>query len=245
MMAAEQPKRSGTKPPFQRHKWDSYFYIAFAIAACALVFFGFGPTYYFRLLSSDTSISPIVHLHSIVFSAWMLLYLAQTILVENGRADLHVRLGVVGIVLALGIVAVGYLTLVGGARTGYLGPGVERNTELSRMFMIVPMRDLVWFIGFLALAIYYRNTPETHKRLMLLVFIGGLMPVALARVPVGFSLAIGLVFMFAPIIYDAVSRKRLHLAYAVGIPLLLVSTIALGPLASTELWKHFADWIVG
>ncbi len=244
-MAVDQPIPSKLKTPFQRHKWDKYFYPLFAVAACALVLISFGPTYYFRLFSSDGSFSTLVHVHSLVFSAWMLLFLAQTILVENGRIDLHVMLGSLGLLLALAIVVVGYLTLVAGAQTGYLGPGVERNIEVSRMFMIVPMRDLVWFIACLALAIYYRNSPETHKRLMLLVFVGGLMPVALARVPAGFSLLIGLLFMFAPPLYDAVSRRRLHPVYAFGMPLIIVSSLLLGPLARTALWRNFADLIIG
>lgn len=244
-MVAEQPGHSRTKLPFQRHSWDRYFYIAFAIAACALVFLGFGPTYYFRLFASDAAITPIVHLHSIVFSAWMLLFLAQTILVEKGRTDLHIKLGMVGLILALAIIVIGYLTAVGGARTGYLGPGNPRNMEFSKLFMIVPMRDLVWFIISLALALYYRNTPETHKRLMLLVFIGGLMPVVLGRVGDPFGLIIGLIFMLGPPIYDAFTRRRLHRVYMIGIPLLIISSIVIEPLAGTQMWKSFADWAVG
>jgi len=244
-MVAEQPELSRSKTAFQRHAWDRYFYTIFAVAACALVFFAFGPTYYFRIPGSDAAISTIVHMHAVVFSAWMLLFLAQTMLVEKGRTDLHMRLGIVGVILALGIIVVGYITLVAGARTGYLGPGNERNMEFSRLFMIVPMRDLLWFIGSLALAIYYRNTPETHKRLMLLVFIGGLMPVVLGRVAGPFSIIIGLLFTFAPPLYDAISRRRLHRVYLIGIPLFFLSTVFLEPIAGTQAWRKFADWLVG
>jgi hypothetical protein len=244
-MVAYSPQTVRSRPPFERHPWDKYFYIAFAAAACMLVFLSFGPTYFFRLASPGAEITTNVHLHAVVFSAWMLLFLAQTLLVETGRTDLHVRLGVLGVVLAVGIVVVGYITAVEGARTGYLGPGNERNLAFSRMFMIVPMRDLVWFTVSFALAIFYRNTPETHKRLMLLLFIGGLMPVALGRVPGILALLIGLVFSFGPIIYDAISRKRLHRVYAIGIPLLFVPTFFLQPLAETDVWQRFADWLVG
>ncbi|MDM7921467.1 MAG: hypothetical protein QUS14_04130, partial [Pyrinomonadaceae bacterium] len=112
-------------------------------------------------------------------------------------------------------------------------------------FMIVPMRDLAWFTVSLALAIYYRNTPETHKRLMLLVFIGGLMPVVLGRVPGPMSAVIGFTFMLAPPVYDAATRRRFHPVYMIGIPLLIISSIVLEPLAGTQMWKSFADWAVG
>lgn len=244
-MVAQQPGPSISRPAFERHAWDGYFYVIFAFASCALVFLGFGPTYYFRLFSADAVISPIVHLHSVIFSAWMLLFLAQTILVEKGRTDLHVKLGIVGLALALGIIVVGYVTVVEGARTGYLGPGTPRNTEFSRLFMIVPIRDLVWFIGSFALAIYYRKSSETHKRLMLLVFVGGLMPVVLARFAGPPAVIVGLVFTFAPPIYDAFTRRRLHRVYLVGIPLLFLSSFFLEMIAGTDAWRYFADRLVG
>ncbi len=244
-MELEQSKPLKVKRPFERHAWDKYFYLIFAFASCALVFFGFGPTYYFRLIDPNASVSTIVHLHAIVFSAWMLLFLVQTILVETGRTSLHKTFGLFGLLIAIGIVAVGYLTAVSGARTGYLGPGVERNLEFSKFFMVVPMRDLAWFIGSLALAIYFRNTPETHKRLMILLFVGGLMGVVLARVPGPISAVIGFAFLFIPPIYDIVTRRRLHRVYWIGIPVFILSTILTGMISETSAWKSFADWVVG
>lgn len=244
-MVAEQPEAPKVTIPFQRHAWDKYFYLIFAVAACAVVFLGFGPTYYFRLLGTDTPTSTIVHLHAVVFSTWMLLFLVQTILVETGRTNLHKTLGMLGLLIAIGIVVVGYMTFVAGARTGYLGPGVERNLALSRLFMIVPMRDLVWFIGCFALAIYFRNSPETHKRLMLLLFVGGLLPVVLARIPQPLGMIVGFAFLLVPPIYDLLSRRRLHRVYWIGIPLFILSTIFIEPIAGTGLWKSFADWLVG
>jgi uncharacterized membrane protein YozB (DUF420 family) len=244
-MDSEQTKPVKLKLPFQRHPWDRHFYLAFVIAACAVVLFGFGPTYYFRLLGSDAPISTIVHLHAIVFSLWMVLFLVQTILVEIGRVNLHKTLGMLGLLLAVAIVIIGFKTMIEGGRTGYLGPGVERNLEFSSLFMIVPLRDLVWFVGCLAMALFFRNTPETHKRLMILLFVGGLLGVVLARVPGPLNSMVGFAFLLIPPIYDMVTRRRIHLVYWIGIPIFIMSTILAGVIGETAAWKSFADWLVG
>lgn len=44
-----------------------------------------------------------------MFTSWILLLVAQTSLAANGRADVHRRLGLVGLVLAPLMVAVGIL----------------------------------------------------------------------------------------------------------------------------------------
>ena len=41
-----------------------------------------------------------MHLHSVVFSAWLLVFIAQTRLVAAQRVDLHMKLGVAAVVLA-------------------------------------------------------------------------------------------------------------------------------------------------
>jgi phosphatidylserine synthase len=79
---------------------DRRFFTGMAIAAALTVFVGFAPTYYVRGLSEAHPLSPLVHLHGIVSTAWILLFLSQTSLVAARRTDLHRRLGIAGVVLA-------------------------------------------------------------------------------------------------------------------------------------------------
>lgn len=244
-MEETQAKPAKARRPLERHPWDRYFYIGYVVAACIVVFIGFGPTYYYRLFSPDAVIPTIVHVHAFIFSLWMLLWLVQTILVEKGRVDLHVKLGIAGIAVALAVIVVGYLTAVSGARTGYLGPNAERNIEFSRMFMAVPMRDVVWFAVCFALAMYFRHKPEIHKRLMLIIFYGSLLLVVGARIPLPFASIVGFGFSLAPPIYDAITQRRVPWLHLSAFFLILITTVLTALISGTEGWKNIADWLTG
>jgi hypothetical protein len=67
----------------------SRFYPWIAIALSLVVIAGFSRTYYFRFLSDLPPMTALVHLHGLVFTAWLVLFLAQTRLIAAHRVDLH------------------------------------------------------------------------------------------------------------------------------------------------------------
>src|SRR5687767_15519245 len=98
------------------------FFPGMAVAAAATVFFGFAPTYYLKSfthtavyptgLPVSPSLPALVHVHALVFTAWILLFLVQTALIAADRPRLHRRLGVAGAVLAFVMVIVGVMTAI-------------------------------------------------------------------------------------------------------------------------------------
>ena len=101
-----------------------------------------------------------------------LLFLTQTSLIAGGRADVHRRLGVVGGVLAVLMLVIGYLTAVEAARRGVTPPGGRPPL----VFLSVPIGTLVVFAILVGSGLYNRRRSETHKRLMLLATIALLTP---------------------------------------------------------------------
>ena len=76
------------QPTFGRSTPDRWFFSSMGVAAALTVFWGFAPTYYLR--TSDTpSLPPVLHLHGVVFTAWMVLYVVQTALIakHHGQVD--------------------------------------------------------------------------------------------------------------------------------------------------------------
>ena len=59
-----------------------------------------------------------VGFHGALFTAWLLLFLAQTLLVGRGRLSAHRSLGYVGAAVALLMIGSGYVTAVAMARRG-------------------------------------------------------------------------------------------------------------------------------
>jgi hypothetical protein len=105
-----------------------------AFAAGMIVFLGFAPSYYLRSITHathyptgipiSTTLRPLIHAHALVFSAWMLLFIAQNTLVATGRTNVHRRLGIMGAVLLPVMTVLGILTAVRGAKDGW-NPGVH------------------------------------------------------------------------------------------------------------------------
>jgi hypothetical protein len=78
------------------------FFPVMALLLAAIVFHGFAPTYYRRPVELG-SLPVYLHLHGAAMTLWFGLLVVQTILVGRGRRNLHRRLGVAGIGLAVAI----------------------------------------------------------------------------------------------------------------------------------------------
>src|SRR6187551_2559213 len=82
------------RPAFYRHM---------AIALSLFVIIGFSQTYYLRFLTNLPPLDTLVHLHSVVF-------IAQTRLVAAQRVDLHMKLGIAALALAVVVVVISFAT---------------------------------------------------------------------------------------------------------------------------------------
>lgn len=185
------------------HRW---LFVTFALAMLAIVVLAFTPTLYLRtaLPISDRLLghrTMPVHLfvHGAILTAWFVLFVVQTLLVANGNARLHRRLGIVAAVNAIAVVASSAYTIVEltpRARAAIEASGVPAD-QIERRFeqVIVPIVvgdsvSLIFFALFVGGAIYWRNRPATHKRLMLLASVMILGPAFSDARPVGRMLAL-------------------------------------------------------
>jgi uncharacterized membrane protein YozB (DUF420 family) len=131
-------------------------------------------------------LTPLVTAHAIVSVGWLVLFLTQATLVATGRTDVHRRVGIVGAVLTMMFVVVGYFTLIEEARRGFdLSGDIIRRPPGSGVSNPAVMALLWNFLTFRILAgagLCYRHRPAVHKRLMLLAMLGGLTNTPVAHV---------------------------------------------------------------
>lgn len=224
---------------------DRVFYTGMSLAAVATVFVGFAPTYYLGAYFQAAQLTPLVHLHGLVFSSWILLFFTQTVLVASRRTDLHRRLGPIGAALAVLLVVVGLTTAIVSARRNFAA-----GNEGALTFLAIPFGDMVVFSILAAAAIYYRRSSEAHKRLMLLATIS-ILDAAIARWPLAIVAAgpvafFGLtdLFVAAGLLYDLSSRGRVHQAYIWGGLLIVSSQLLRLAIAGTDVWLAFARALV-
>lgn len=78
-----------------------FFFVGMACAVIITVFAGFAPTFYLRgSFSQDRPMSLLLHVHGIVFSAWVTVLLVQTPLIARGSRRLHQWLGWIAVAIA-------------------------------------------------------------------------------------------------------------------------------------------------
>lgn len=227
--------------------YDHVFYSAMAILMAITVFVGFAPTYYLRAFGDGPMVTigglpftPLFHLHGVLFSAFVVLFIVQTTLVASHRVAVHRRLGIVGGLLAVLMTLVGAVTAINAAALGSGPPGMDPLVSLAN-----PLLDMLLFAVFVGAALWLRANSATHKRLMLLAYVV-IISAAFVRLPgVQPDLDDGLAFLFllAGVIYDLVTQRRVHRAYVWGGTLLVVWVPLRLIVSRTETWRAFAEFV--
>ena len=231
------------------------FYVGMALTCLAVGLLGFAPTYWAPLSRGTLTVSPITHLHGLVFYGWLLFFLAQTSLVASGRVGYHRELGLAGVALATSMF--------------FLGMGVSIHRiealeaagfgEAGRRFAVVPMTNIAFFIVLFAIAVRYVRRPAVHKRLVLVAtvallqapvarwtrllfapaqpepLIGALPPfpsVTFSTIP---ALLIDVLVVVA-MVHDRRTNGRVHPAYWAAGGALLATQLARIPISQTDAW---------
>ncbi|MGC6330619.1 hypothetical protein [Rhizorhabdus sp. FW153] len=229
---------------------ERWFFGGTAIAMAASIVIGFLPSYYLRGVIDPghpiPSLTPLVHLHGLIFTAWMLLYVTQVLLVSADRRDLHRRLGMatVGLLPAMiAIALVSALYQVGRAS----GPPIV--SPLS--WLAIPLISVPVFAGLIGAGLARRWDSASHKRYMFLAMIEMTSPgfgrwpwPAFVPGPVvifGFSD----LFLMALIGWDLKQRGSIHRATLIGGGIMVGSQVARFAVWQTEPWLAFARWAAG
>ena len=235
-------------PSVPRTSSDHRLSIWVAALVPVIVLVGFARTYYLKAFFGNPPLPGLlVHLHGLVMTTWVVLFVTQVSLVATGRTRTHQRLGVFGAMLAALVVIVGVLTGIAGAARGAT-PGPP-----ALQFLVVPLGDMLVFAILVGTALYFRRGRlDVHKRLMLLAAVNLLAP-AIARIPLHFIETGGALAFFgltdlcllACVACDTIRNRRLHPAFLWG----TLFIIALQPLrlmlAGTDVWLRFATMLVG
>jgi hypothetical protein len=224
---------------------DRLFYMGMSFAILVTVFVGFAPTYYLKGYFHAAPLTPLAHLHGVVFTGWILLFATQTALVAARRVDLHRRFGVIGAAVGGLLVVVGLTIAIVSARRNFAA-----GNDGALTFLAIPLGDMCVFLILAMAGIHYRRRRETHKRLMLLATVS-ILDAAIARWPLAFIAAgpvaffgITDLFVVAGPAYDFGSRGRVHPAYVWGGLLILTSQPLRLAIARTDAWLAFANAVV-
>ncbi|MFM9977972.1 MAG: hypothetical protein ACKVOP_08010 [Sphingomonadaceae bacterium] len=227
-----------------RARNDDRFFLNTALLMAAIIVAGFS----LQLAMGRSSFaSPLrVHLHAVVMSGWVVIFVAQTALVASGSLTLHRRLGWIGAGWVVAMIVTGFVVTIAMVRNG------------SVPFFFTPLQFLVFdpvsmltFAGLTAAAIVNRHRTDWHRRLhlcgtaMLLgPAFGRLMPMPLLA-PYAFeatAVAI-LLFLLGVMVADR-PEGRTHPAWGWGIATFIGSTLFIEALAFGPLGPPIYDAVV-
>ena len=217
---------------------EEYFYFGMSLLIAAVVVYGFGHTIESKLIHGNPRRPILLWVHAFLFSGWVALYIAQSVLVRMREVKLHRTLGWAGAALGTLMIAVGPWVAVVMARFDI--NQLHRGNRDA--FLIVPLFDMVSFATCFGLSILWRTRPERHRRLMLIATCA-LTGAAFGRIPImhaplSFYGGIDGLILLGPLRDLAVSR-RIHAVYLIAIPLLVA-----GQTAVSESFLHRAAfWI--
>jgi len=240
---------------------DRRFYIILGLLTILFNVVAFGPSLIDQSgRNVPLPLTPLVMAHAIVAATWLLLFLTQATLVATRRIGLHRRLGIVGAVLTVAFVVIGYFTVIEEARRGFNlsgdgGPRAQPGAPPDLAAMGPVLLGLVTFAILAGAGFHYRHRPSVHKRLMALALLGGLGGTPLAHLVthwpalqpwVGVIFPIGfLIIVSGSAISDRVSEGRIHPLSLWGAILIFASnTLFVGVIQPTEAWRQFATCLI-
>jgi hypothetical protein len=209
------------------------FFVWIAVAMLVVIALGFGKSFYLRPAFTDRPLPTYLVVHGLVMTAWYLLFLVQASLASIGRTDLHRRLGIAGVLLAVGVVVTATQ-----AQLGFIprwqAAGLIATPEdmaFSVGFVLAGLVGHIPFVALLALAVLLRRQAATHKRLMYWAVVWTLGPAFTNNRPLGQMLdpLVAGVLPFFPadlfwfaalLVYDWKTLRRIHPATWIGFLLL-------------------------
>ena len=223
-----------------RKSSERKFYSRMALFLVFIVLLGFGPSFYLKGVvpaypRPNPSLPPAVILHGSVFTLWMALLVAQTQLIGARKHAVHMQLGKLGMLLALAMIPVMYVTAVWQVARQNQPPFTDPLTwTLIPLAVIIPFAVLVWN-GWT-----HRRDVQFHKRMMLSAAILAVMGPAISRMPIApptlggftFTLLLGLALYIPMFVHDRRRLGEIHPATKLGFAMGALTVVI--PLAA--LW---------
>jgi hypothetical protein len=249
------------------HAIDRWIYVFTAASFVAIVLAGFIPDSLAKIEAVRAGERPpfpiVLHMHALLMGSFLLLLLAQTWLMATGRRELHMRLGLLSMVIAPALVVVGFVLVA----TNYhmLWDAIQaappgKNEELQgrlavwENIMLLQIRIGILFPLFLAVGLKARGrNAGMHKRMMILATAMAL-PAGIDRIPwlphtmpaSPLSPDLYTLLAIAPMfLWDVTRNRRVHPAYVIWLAINLPFAIAVHTLWDTAWWHQAARQIMG
>jgi hypothetical protein len=265
--AAGNPRSDRLSGTPRARAMDRWIYVFTAASFIVITLVGFIPDSVGKIAAVQAGARPpfplVLHLHAALMGSFLLLLLAQTVLVATGRRDRHMRLGRLAMVLAPALVLVGFIlvptiyhSVWNAARTAPPETREALRQAVLRLdnIMLLQLRigllfPLLLFIGLRARG----GNSGLHKRMMILAPAMALpaaidriawLPTTLPASPLATDLYT-LLAVSPMLVWDLVRNRTVHPAYLIWLAVALGPTLAVHALWNTPWWHATAPHLMG
>jgi hypothetical protein len=249
------------------HAIDRWIFVFMAAWFIAITLAGFIPDSIMKVGMVSSGARPpfplVLHMHAVLMGSFLLLLFAQTSLMASGRRDLHMRLGILGMVLAAALVAVGFVL----APTMYYetwnalqsAPSsarekLQETLSIKENILLLQIRIGILFPLFLAIGLRARGANAgLHKRMMILATVMAL-PAGIDRIPwlpstmplSPLSVDLYTVLAISPMLaWDVIRNRNVHQAYWIWFAVTIPFAVIVNLLWDTPVWHATARQIMG
>jgi uncharacterized membrane protein YozB (DUF420 family) len=225
------------------------FYLTMSLLLTGIVFVGFAPSFYLAPYFERPPVPFFAIVHGVIFSAWMLMFVAQSWLIASRNVTLHRSLGIAGAALAGLMLIAAYFASIYSVQRGFT-PFPDLLPPIA--FSIVSLSAVPVFGGLVGAALLVRKRDTaSHKRLMLLATIA-ITEAAIARWPIpvmrtgpnAAAIAVELI-VFGVILYDTLANRRLHPAMLWGGIVIVASHVLRPVVGQSAAWESFVKFLIG
>jgi hypothetical protein len=271
---ADEILRTGSPPPTGTGKVgfaptiDRWIYVFMAVVFVVATLVGFIPDSLDKMAAVNAGLRPpfppILHVHAVLMGSWLMLLLAQTVLMATGRPKVHRTLGLAALAVAPAMVVTGLIFVplnnqgmwdaVAVAPPGAARTAAQAAVAIVNDVLLYQIRDGILFSVLVFLALRARRADAgTHKRLLILAT-AILIPAAFVRMtwlPTTMpqspnSIVLLTLLLIAPMfLWDLFRLRRVHRAYALWLACYVPLTVTAGLLWGTTWWLQTGPRLLG
>ncbi|HEX5259435.1 MAG TPA: hypothetical protein VFW35_11740 [Sphingomicrobium sp.] len=249
------------------HSIDRWIFVFMAAWFIAIVLTGFIPDALMKIGLVQSGQRPpfpiIMHVHAAAMGSFLLLLLAQSVLMATGRRELHMKVGIAAFAFVPVLVVVGMIlaptiyhqvwNMAHSAPAGVRQTLQQRLLDLENI-LLIQTRVGILFPLFMAIGLRARaGNSGLHKRMMFLATAVPLpaaidrmtwLPNTLPASPFGSDLWI-LAALSPLFVWDVVRNRRVHEAYVIWLAVYVPVALVTYGLWDTPWWHATARQIMG
>jgi hypothetical protein len=266
-IGAKRPRPDGLSGTQRAHAIDRWIFVGMAVWFIVIVLAGFIPDSIEKVAAVKAGLHapfpPILHVHAVLMGSFLLLLLAQTVMMATGRSALHKQVGIAAFVLVPALVIAGLIlapTVYHGVWNGAHHGPPEMQAALMPVIprleniLLLQLQAGIMFAVFVTMALLARTRNSGfHKRM---IFLATAVPLAASidrmgwlpsTFPASPMATDGYILLaVAPLfLWDLIRNRRVHEAYIVWFAIYAPVSVLVSRLWDTPGWHATAERIMG